>query len=409
MLIPIWAKRMRRIAVIGLGNAGLPLATIIAHSGLSVVGIDVNKNRCEQINKGENPLPLEEGLDELIKKYGGKDLIASNVYESAKDCNIFIIIVPVLLDANSDPVFTNLISALESVGKILKKGDLIVLETTVPPGTTDKMVLNSLEEASGLKLGDFYLAHSPERIMSGCALSRLNDFDKIIGGVDKKSGLMALDIYKKFIPHPILVSNAKTAELIKIAEGCYRDVNIALANELFMISEEFGVNFKEVVANANHKYCHLHSPSTGVGGHCIPVYPWFLIRAKERQEISCKTILLREAREINDSMIYYWAGKIFCESMNIDKPLKDVKICIRGLTYRKGVKEFYHSRNLALVKFLKQNGANVYGWDPLITRDELEEFKKKHDINWLEPSEADVIFDCFSLEISTNKRGALMK
>jgi UDP-N-acetyl-D-mannosaminuronic acid dehydrogenase len=390
---------MEKIAVIGLGNAGLPLAAVIADNSLRVIGIDINKDRCKRINAGENPLPLEDGLDELIKKHGGIDLIASHDYKSASDCNVFIIIVPVMLDTSFNPDFTILIDSVKSVGKILKKGDLVVLETTIPPGTTDNLVQNCLDEASGLKLGDYYLAYSPERIMSGCAISRLKEFKKIIGGVNEKSGLAAFEVYGKFIPNPVLVSGARTAELIKIMEGCYRDVNIALANELFMISEELGLDFDEAKLNANHEHCHLLSPSTGVGGHCIPVYPWFLISAMEGRRKFKNATFLRTARELNDEMIYYWAEKILLASINIDKPLKDVKICIKGLTYREGVKEINHSRNLALAMFLKQKGANVYAWDTLMTKDELE---NEQGISWLEPSDADLIFDCFSLEISRN-------
>lgn len=384
-----------RIAVVGLGNAGLPLAAVIADRGLKVTGIDVNRERCERINKGINPIPQEAGLDELIKLHGGKLLVATPDYADAKDCNVFIVIVPLFVDLGFNPDFGILEKALRSVGGILKPGDLVVLETTVPPGTTDILARAWLEEASGLVVGDFRLAYSPERIMTGYSISRLREFPKVIGGVDEDSGLAAYSIYKKFISNLSMVSTAKTAELIKVMEGCYRDVNVALANELFKISEELGVEFYEARSYANHEFCHIHLPSTGVGGHCIPVYPWFLIKAMEKRELFGKVRLLRTGRELNDGMIDHWTEKIVLASLKLSKPLKDVKICVKGLTYRQGVKEFYHSRNLALAKKLVEKGLNASAWDELMSREEVE----GKGLRWIDPAEADLIFDCFTLKI----------
>jgi UDP-N-acetyl-D-mannosaminuronic acid dehydrogenase len=384
-----------RIAVVGLGNAGLPLAAVIADQGLKVMGVDVNQERCAQVNKGINPIPQEAGLDELINLHGGKTLIATTNYKKAKDCNVFIVIVPLFVDAGFNPDFGILESALRSVGDILKPKDLVVLETTVPPGTTDQLARPWLEGASGLKVGDFYLAYSPERIMTGYSISRLREFPKVIGGVDQESGLAAYSVYKNFISNLSMVSTAKTAELIKVMEGCYRDVNIALANELFKIAGELDVEFYEARSYANHQFCHIHLPSTGVGGHCIPVYPWFLIKAMEKVEKFENIRLLRTARELNDGMIDQWAEEIIQVSLKINKPLKDIKICIKGITYRQGVKEFYHSRNLALAKLLLTKGLNAYAWDELMSKEEVE----GKGLRWIDPKDADVVFDCFSLKV----------
>lgn len=384
-----------RIAVVGLGNAGLPLAAVIADRGLKVMGIDVNRERCKQINTGINPIPQEAGLDELIKLHGGKGLVAVPDYAEAKGCNVFIVIVPVFVDSGFNPDFGILEKALRSVGGILKPNDLVVLETTVPPGTTDTLARDWLEESSGLKVGDFRLAYSPERIMTGYSISRLREFPKVIGGVDEDSGLAAYSVYNKFISNLSMVSTAKAAELIKVMEGCYRDVNVALANELFKIAEELGVEFYEARNYANHQFCHIHLPSTGVGGHCIPVYPWFLIKSMEKRELFESVRLLRTGRELNDGMIDYWTEKIVLASLKLNKPLKDIKICIKGITYRQGVKEFYHSRNLALAKQLLEKGLNAYAWDELMSREEVE----GKGLRWIDPTEADLTFDCFTLKI----------
>jgi UDP-N-acetyl-D-mannosaminuronic acid dehydrogenase len=382
------------IAVIGLGNAGLPLAAVIADCGIKVMGVDINEERCRLINQGKNPIPEETGLDELISLHGGKRLVASANFEDARICKTFIIIVPLFVDQSFNPDFTIMEKALRSLGEILKKDDLVVLETTFPPGTTDGMVRDWLCESSGLKREDFFLAYSPERIMTGYSISRLREFPKVIGGTNEESGFRAYQVYKEFISNLHLVSSAKVAEMIKVMEGCYRDVNIALANELFKISEDLEIDFFEARENANHQYCHIHLPSTGVGGHCIPVYPWFLIKEMDKHEAFSRCRMLRTSREVNDEMILYWAERILLECMKVDKPLSNVKICIKGITFRAGVKEFYHSRNLALARHLVKKGLDVYVSDPLLSEKEVND----KGLRYIKPEESDLIFDPFELK-----------
>jgi len=390
-----------KIAVIGLGKAGLPIASVIANSncGFEVVGVDIDERKCEDINGGKNPIPEEMGLDELIKRHGGKDLIATTRYDDAKECEVFIIIVPLFTDENNNPDYRIIESAFRNVGRLLKKGDLVVLETSVPPKTTEERARKWLEEESGLPLGEFYLAYSPERIMTGFSISRLEKFPKVVGGVNKESGQEAFETYQKFIPNLHLVSSARVAEFIKIVEGCYRDVNIGLANELFKIADELNVDFYEARTYANHEYCHIHLPSTGVGGHCIPVYPWFLVNDMAKRDKFDYTKLLRTAREINDEMIEYWAEKIVLEleleCMKINRPLNEVKICVKGISFREGVKELYHSRNLALAKLLMERGLDVYVYDELYSREEMGEM----GLRWIEPEDADLVFDSFRLTL----------
>ena len=382
------------IAIIGLGNAGLPLAAVVADSGIDVVGVDINEERCNRINRGDNPIPEEVGLEDLIKMHGGKRLVATAKFEDAKGCKTFIVIVPVFVDAGYNPDFSIMKSALLSLGKILKKGDLVVLETTFPPGTTEEMAESLLTQSSGLSKSDFFLAYSPERIMTGYSISRLREFPKVIGGRDEESGIVAYQAYKKFINNLHLVSSARVAEMIKVMEGCYRDVNIALANELFKICQDLGVDFMEARDKANHQFCHIHLPSTGVGGHCIPVYPWFLIKEMEKREHFSNCRLLRTSREVNDEMILYWAEKILLQCLKIKKPLSSIKICIKGITFRAGVKEFYHSRNLALAKMLVEKGLDAYVWDPLMSEQDVQ----NKGLRYLEPEKADLSFDPFNLE-----------
>ena len=383
-----------KIAVVGLGNAGLPLAAVIAEKGFKVIGVDVDAKRCSRINKGINPIPQEPELKELLKKQGGKNLIATSQYKDAANCNFYIVIVPLFIDDDHQPDFKFLESAFRNIGKILKKGDCVVLETTVPPKTTETVIKKWLEEESGLVLGDFYLAHSPERIMTGHSISRLREFPKVVGGVNKRSGRKAFNAYKNFIPNLSLVSSSRAAEFIKVIEGCYRSTNIALANELFKIADELNIDFFEAREYANHKYCDIHMPSTGVGGHCIPVYPWFLVKEMEKRGKSDYSMLQEISLKINNEMINTWAEKIIDESKKLSKPLNEIKICIKGITFREGVKSLYYSRNLALVKLLEEKGLDVYVYDDLFSENEI----KKENLRFANPDEVDVVFDVFTLE-----------
>ena len=396
------SEEKQRIAVIGLGNAGLPLAAVIADSGIDVIGVDINEERCQLINHGVNPIPQEEGLEELIGLHGGKRLIATSRFIDARDCRNYIVIVPLFVDQSNNPDFTIMEKALQSLGLILKKGDLVVLETTFPPGTTDNKVRRWLCQSSGLEEENFFLAYSPERIMTGYSISRLRDFPKVIGGTDEESGFRAYQVYKQFISNLHLVSSARVAEMIKVMEGCYRDVNIALANELFKICDEMGIDFSEAREYANHQFCNIHLPSTGVGGHCIPVYPWFLIKEMEKREHFDKCRLLHTSRLVNDEMVQYWAEKILLECMKFDKPLSLVKICIKGITFRAGVKEFYHSRNLALAKLLADKGLDVYVADPILSEEDV----RGKGLRYLKAVDADLVFDPFELKFEVSGRTA---
>lgn len=388
------------IAVIGLGKAGLPLAAVIAEADLDIIGVDVDVQRCQQINNGVNPIPEEPHLDELIKKHGGKKLIATASYQDAKNCDFFIVIVPLFLDTNHKPDFQLLENAFRNIGKILKKGDCVVLETTVPPMTTELHIQKWLEEESKLHLGDFFLAHSPERIMTGYSISRLHEFPKIIGGVNQESGTKAYTVYTRFIPKLSLVSSARVAEFVKVIEGCYRFTNISLANELFKIAEELHIDFFEAREHANHKYCDIHLPSTGSGGHCIPVYPWFLINEMEQRGKKKNIMLLQSSYAVNEEMPEFWADKIVTECMKVHKPLNSVKICVTGITFRKGVKSIMNSKNLDLVRLLMKKGLSVSVSDELLSPKDIEQL----GLLYGRPKDAELVFDPFTLDIETQTK-----
>lgn len=362
-----------KISVTGLGKAGLPLAAVIADAGIEVIGIDIDVKKVEMINKGINPIPEEPSLSQLVKKHGGNKLKATTTFQDAKSCNVHIVIVPLFIDENKHPDFSLIKIAFENIANILKKNDLVVLETTVPVKTTETLVKDILEKNSKLKAGnDFYLAYSPERIMTGYSISRFKEFPKLVGGINKESTDIAFEIYKRFAK-PVKVADASTAELVKIAEGVYRDVNIALANELFKVAEHYNINFWEMRGAARHEYCNILEPGN-VGGHCIPVYPWFLINELD-------VPLIKAARKLNDGMIDYYAKKI--------EKIGGKKVGIIGLSYREGVREKAYSRAVDFIRLLRKKGYDVYGMDPLYLREETE---KEFDIKYLDNlNEMDVI------------------
>lgn len=347
-----------KASIVGLGKAGLPLAAVIAESGIDTVGIDIAKERVDFINSGGNPIPEETGLDELLGKVVGNTFKAVSTYEEASDCSTYIVIVPLFIDKETHvPDFSILNSAFENLSKIIKDGDLVVLETTVPVGTTRKF--KKILDKSGK---DFKLAYSPERIMTGYSISRYKEFPKVVGGINEESTNAAYDFYSNFCSSVEKVSSDKAAELIKISEGVYRDLNIALANELYKVCDSEGLDYREVKEKANHAYCHLHDPGN-VGGHCIPVYPWFLIN-------NFDVPLIKQGRLQNDDMVKYYAGKI-------SKDAKKVAVC--GLTYREGVKELAYSRSIAMVDHLKDLGYDVFAHDPLMSEEEINSLDINYD------------------------------
>jgi UDP-N-acetyl-D-mannosaminuronic acid dehydrogenase len=361
-----------KVSVSGLGKAGLPLVAVIAESGIPVIGIDVNETVVNQVNAGNPPFEGEPGLKELLTKHKGKNVIATtNVAQAIKDTNAHIVIVPLFIDDNKQCDFSILDEAFTSIGKNLKKEDIIILETTVPPKTTETRIKEILEKNSNMVAGvDFYLAYSPERIMTGYSISRFSEFPKVIGGINQISTDKAYELYSKF-GNMKKVTDARTAELVKVSEGLYRDVNIALANEILKVCDNYCVNFWEMREAASHQFCNIHEPGS-VGGHCIPVYPWFIINNME-------VPLIKKARLLNDEMIKYYADKV-------DKITKGKgKVGVIGITYREGVKELAYTRSIPFMNELKNRTYEVYAFDILMNKKEIEEL----NINYLEQKKFD--------------------
>ena len=345
----------KKICIVGLGYIGLPTATMFSCYGHKVIGVDVNEKVVNNINKGkiiiEEP-NLEELVEDVVKK---GNLIASI---SPKESDVFIISVPTPIKDDKTSDMSYVISATKSIVKYLKKGNIVVLESTSPVGTTEEVVKPIIEE-SGLKVGrDIMLGYCPERVIPGKIIYELKNNDRVIGGIDKKSAEEIRKIYKTIVDGNIYLTDCKTAELCKLMENTYRDVNIALSNELLLICDKLNINVWEVIEYSNkHPRVNLHTPGPGVGGHCLAVDPWFII--EKEPELSN---IIKSSRLLNDSMPEYVYNKI-------DKILqkdKSKKITILGITYKANTDDMRESPIIKLIDKLLKNNYNVKVFDPYI-------------------------------------------
>lgn len=371
---------MKTVTVVGLGKIGLPLAAVFANSGhFQVIGADKNKKVIETVNQGISHIKNEPGLDQLLYNAWktGTFKATTNTTEAVSKSNIVVVIVPVLVKEEEEINYEFIDAAVEDIGKGIRKGTLVIFETTLPTGDTRKRFGKRIEVLSGLKMGtDFYLSYSPERVYSNRIIKDLVNYPKIVSGVNEKSLELAISFYKKALNCEILpVSNLETAEFTKVAEAVYRDVNIALVNELAIFADSLGVNIKEVIQAANSEpFSHLHLPGVGVGGHCIPVYPYFFINK------GLDKGLVRLSRGINDSMATYAVNLVEDYFGSLEKQ----NILILGLSFRENVKESTKSSTLLLIDELKRRGATVYVDDPLYSSEEIAAynvipFTKQHN------------------------------
>lgn len=353
-------------AVYGLGKMGLPLATILANYGAMVIGVDINEEIVKKINMGISHIENEPELDSLVKKNveAGRLYATNDGIYAAKKSDVQIILVPTLADDKGNLNLKSVFDIAETISKGLEKGDIVITESTMPPGTTEKLI--PILEKSGIKIGDFGIAHAPERTMSGTAIRDITlQYPKIIGANSIETLEAVKGIYEVINRKGVIsMSSIKAAEAVKVFEGVYRDVNIALANELALWCEENGLDALEIIRAANTQpYCHIHMPGAGVGGHCIPIYPWFIINSAKKTNME----LLVEARERNDFMPRHIVELTIKALNKIGKALKDSNILILGLTFRGGVKEFRKSPALDIIKELKEWGAKIFVYDPICT------------------------------------------
>jgi nucleotide sugar dehydrogenase len=361
------------VAVVGAGKMGLPLAAQFASHGWSVIAVDIDERVVAAINEGRSHVDEEPGLADLVDTAKSNGLLRATTdgAAAAREADVVVLIVPVMLDAASKPDYRNMDAASDSIGLGIHPGSLVIYETTLPVGDTRDRYAPRLEALSGLRAevdGDegFLVAFSPERLFSGAALRNLATYPKLVGGLGPQSRDRAAAFYDSVLDAEVVaMSSAEAAEFSKLADTTYRDVNIALANEFARYADRIGVDVTEVIAAANSQpYSHIHQPGIGVGGHCIPVYPHFLLdRAPELS-------LVARARQVNDGQVDVAVDAVR-EALAPIGGLREAGVLVLGLTYRHGVRELAYSRALPLIERLRADGARVVAYDPLLTDDEV--------------------------------------
>ena len=365
-----------KIAVVGLGKIGLPLAVQYATKGHSVVGADINEETVALVKKGQSPFPGEKGLEEMLEaSVASGNLDATNsVRDAAKQSQFVVVAVPVFVDGNSQPVFTAMDNATREIGKGLTSGVLVAFETTLPVGTTRQRLTPMLEQESGLTAGeDFFVVFSPERVLTGRVFADLRKYPKLVGGIDSDSEFKGVEFYESVLDFDDRadlprqngvwpMGSAEAAELSKLAETTYRDVNIGLANQFALHAEQIGVDVHMVIEACNSQdFSHIHQPGVSVGGHCIPVYPHLYLSGDPDASI------VSAARVANKLMPQHLVDRVELELVSLGKK----KVLILGLAYRGGVKESAFSGTWDLVKSISAKGGTAVVHDPLYSDSEL--------------------------------------
>lgn len=345
--------RFNKICVFGLGYIGLPTASTFATYGLSVVGVDVNPQVINTLRHGGLHIH-EPGLRTLVQAAIGSGNL--RISEQAEPADAFIIAVPTPFyeDKRADLRFVT--AAAEAIIPHLRTGNLVILESTSPPRTTVDVVAPILQR-SGLTPGsDFYLAYSPERVLPGQILRELIENARVIGGLDRLSAEAGRELYQVFVRGEIILTDATTAEMVKLMENTYRDANIAIANEFARLADRFGIDIWEAIGLANrHPRVKILSPGPGVGGHCISVDPWFLVQAAPDL-----TELILAARHVNDGQPHY----VFDLVQRAAGKLEGCRIAALGLAYKPGVDDLRESPAIEIVRLLAEVGAKITAYEP---------------------------------------------
>ena len=342
-----------KIAVVGLGYVGIPLCSLLADKGFDAVGIDVLKERVADINAGRLPLKGEEpGLGELLKKaVGSGRLRASHSYTACRDRSAIFVCVDTPIDSDRRPDDTRLEAAARGIGKNLGKDALVIVESTIAPGTMTGLVARTIERESGLKLNKgFRLAHCPERVMPGRLLYNLKNYDRVIGGSDKKAIERATAIYSKIMKGKLHPTDLPTAEIVKTAENAYRDVQIAFANEVALISEKLGADAFEVRRLVNTcPFRDMHTPGAGVGGHCLPKDPWLLVYGGRESNPK----LIPTARDVNDSMPFHMLDLAANALESAGKKLESSIVAVMGASFLQDTGDVRNSPSIPVIECLK--------------------------------------------------------
>lgn len=351
--------------MVGLGYVGLPVAVSVAATGVHVVGVDIDAKKVGVINRGRNPLRgREPGLSGLIKaQVGAKRLQATTEYAAVRSADVVVVAVETPIDpVTHDPAYRALKAAVAGIGPHLKRGTLVSIESTLSPGTMEKVVRPALERGSGKKVGrDLLLVHCPERLTAGKLLFNLTTLHRVLGASEPKGAKKAADFYKRFVKGDLHPTDWTTAEVAKTAENAYWDVQIAFANEVALISEGLGVDAFRVRELVNTcPYRSMLYPGAGVGGHCIPKDPWLLVHPA----IHTKPELIPVARSVNDFMPRRMAQLVEEALVASGRRLKGARVVVLGFAYREDTEDARNTPAVPIIRALRRRGADVVIHDP---------------------------------------------
>ncbi len=361
----------KKIAMIGLGYIGLPTATLFAARGLDVVGVDINQHAIDTINQGKIHI-IEPELDMLVHAVVTQGKLRATTQPEIADA--FLIAVPTPFKENHKPDLSYIESAAKSIAPFLKKGDLVVLESTSTVGTTEQLADWLASERVDLSFpqqagesADVQVAYCPERVLPGHVVRELVSNDRVIGGMTKKASDMSVSLYKTFVEGECIVTSARTAEMCKLTENSFRDVNIAFANELSMICDKLQINVWELIALANrHPRVNILQPGAGVGGHCIAVDPWFIV-----DKTPDEAKLIRTARVVNDHKPQWVVEKVKAAITDVlavkpNKKIADIKVACLGLSFKPDIDDLRESPAVEITKNIAKLGCQVLAVEPNI-------------------------------------------
>ena len=363
-----------KIAIIGLGYVGLPLARLFA-TKYAVVGFDINIERVKELKLGkDSTLEVEDDVLNSVlvdQNSNHKGLYCSSSISDLEGCNYYIITVPTPVDKNNRPILTPLIKASETVGSVLKKGDIVVYESTVYPGATEEDCVPVLEKVSGLKFNkDFFAGYSPERINPGDKLHTVEKILKVTSGSNPATGKKVDDLYKSVITAGThLAPTIKVAEAAKVIENSQRDINIAFVNELAKIFNLMDINTHDVLEAAGTKWNFLPFKPGLVGGHCIGVDPYYL--AQKAQEYGYHPEIILAGRRLNDSMGDYIASEVVKLMITKDVPIKNANVLVLGITFKENCPDVRNTKAVDVITALKGYGVNITIYDPWANKEEV--------------------------------------
>ena len=360
-------EKKTHIAVIGLGYVGLPLAVEKAKAGFKTIGFDIQQKRVDMVNRGENYIGdvVQEDLASLVKSGMFK---ATTDYSLIGECDFIAICVPTPLDAYQQPNISYVKSSVQEIAKYLKKGSIVVLESTTYPGTTEELVKPLLEEGSGLVCGeDFYLGFSPERVDPGNLIYKTKNTPKVVGGIGKDATEVIAAMYRAVLSGDVHeVSSPAVAEMEKILENTYRNVNIGLVNELAQLCHKMGISIWEVIDAAKTKPYSFQAfyPGPGLGGHCIPLDPYYL--SWKAREYEFHTSMIESSMMINDRMPEYTVERASKILNRFKKALNGSKVLVLGVAYKQDIDDYRESPALKVIEILESQGAEVTYYDPWV-------------------------------------------